>query len=216
MPRMLAAATAAAAAPLTAAFTSHLGNGAYAAPAPVLQLAAAVGLSVLCAHALVLTLVWGGMLLELRGEVRILLQRTIDAPDVALSKTVHATLRRESGIQLFTAIIGAILVALSLLGHSHMPASSGSDPRSDLPRYGSSHAYHQSLHHHALAKAHEDQCHRRVQYPPSSRASTASRFTWRIRDMQCPHEIGSCASFVAHCTLPLLMAHRLQRGGGID
>ena len=152
MPRMLAAATAAAAAPLTAAFTSHLGNGAYAAPAPVLQLAAAVGLSVLCAHALVLTLVWGGMLLELRGEVRILLQRTIDAPDVAISKTVHATLRRESGIQLFTAIIGAILVALSLLGHSHMPASSGSDPRSDLPRYGSSHAYHQSLHHHALAE----------------------------------------------------------------
>ena len=40
--------------------------------------------------------------IELRGEVRVLLQRTSDAPDVSLAKRVHATLRREATPRLLT------------------------------------------------------------------------------------------------------------------
>ena len=123
MPRLLAAATAAIGTPLCGALAaSHLGSASLLPSAPVLQLAASVGFGVLCAHLLVLSLFWGGMLFELRGEVRVLLRATADPPDVALAKTVHATLRRER-----TTAALALLTLMALLA-SGLAAAAGGPP----------------------------------------------------------------------------------------
>ena len=68
-PRLIAAAVAGAAVPAFGAFAlsqaTSVGLG-----APTIQLAVATSVAVLSAHALVLSLFWGGIVLELRSEVR--------------------------------------------------------------------------------------------------------------------------------------------------
>ena len=143
-PRLLAAASAAAAAPLGAATAAHVHVGGLAPAAPVLQLAASVSLGVVCAHALVLTLVWSAFLSELRGEVRVLLQRSSDSPDVATAKAVHATLRRDVTPRVLAVVATATIFVAAIGGFAHLRTST--ELSQDLPRNGRAAAYHQMMH----------------------------------------------------------------------
>ena len=139
-PRLFSAATAAAAAPACGALASRL--GAPVAAAPFVQLAAAVGIGALAAHVLVLSVFWGGILLELRGEVRVLLRATSEPPELAYSKAVHAALRREAQPALALAAALAVSMLLALRGASHLPVSV--DVRRDLPSSGRSIRFHEA------------------------------------------------------------------------
>ena len=142
-PRLMAAVTAAAAAPLCGSLASHL--GAPVSAAPVMQLAAAVSFGALSAHLLVVSLFWGSMLLELRGEVRILLRYTADPFDVAVAKRVHASLRRDRSAVTFTLLALAVALAAAAAAANHLPVST--DVRRELPGWGNAARLHSRAHH---------------------------------------------------------------------
>ena len=142
-PRLTAAVTAAAAAPLCGSLAAHL--GAPVSSAPIMQLAAAVSFGALSAHLLVVSLFWGSLLLELRGEVRILLRYTADPYDVAMAKGVHATLRRERSTAGLALLALAVALAVAAAAANHLPVSV--DVRRELPGWGNAALLHSRAHH---------------------------------------------------------------------
>ena len=141
-PRLLAAATAAAAAPVSGAVLSSR-VGAHAVAPPLMELAIGLSLGVLYAHCLVLSLFWGGLLLELRGAVRVLLRAASNAPDVAHAKSIYASFRRDSGTQIGCALVLGATLALAAVGSAHLPTSTA--VVGELPAWGAAARYHAEL-----------------------------------------------------------------------
>ena len=112
-------------------------------PPPVLQLAVAASIAVVAAHVLVLTLYWGCLLLELRGEVRVGLRATAVPAEVDAVRTLHASLRRDRSMACLAAAVGVLGLAAAAMGAAQLPTTTG--VRGDLPDLGESARFHSAL-----------------------------------------------------------------------
>lgn len=141
-PRLMVAATTGAAVPLCGALAVHLLTPMRLA-APVVQLAVATSVAVLSAHALVLSVFWSGLVLELRGEVRILLHHSRRAPEVDAAISLHAGLgRNPRGL-----VLGALTLLVALVGALELEARLPTtiDVRASLPDGGQAARFHKLL-----------------------------------------------------------------------
>jgi hypothetical protein len=141
-PRLIVAATTGAVVPLCGALAVHLLTPMRLA-APVVQLAVATSVAVLSAHALVLSVFWSGLVLELRGEVRILLHHNRRAPEVDAAISLHAGLRRNP----HGLVLGALTLLVALVGalalEARLPTTI--DVRASLPDLGQAARFHRLL-----------------------------------------------------------------------
>ena len=141
-PRLMVAASTGAAVPLCGALAVYLLTPMRLA-APVVQLAVATSVGVLSAHALVLSVFWSGLVLELRGEVRILLHHNRRASEVEAAISLHAGLRRNPrGV-----VLGAFTLLIALVGalalEARLPTTI--DVHASLPDGGQAARFHRLL-----------------------------------------------------------------------
>ena len=97
----------------------------------------------LSAHALVLSVFWSGLVLELRGEVRILLHHNRRASEVEAAISLHAGLRRNPrGV-----VLGAFTLLIALVGalalEARLPTTI--DVHASLPDGGQAARFHRLL-----------------------------------------------------------------------